>query len=112
MLEEFVNFCRTNLNLNNNHYAEPYQSLSVCLIDCIYSLQSKYFSVTVPVVERYAHRFMNHDRFAAGDTLDDLMNNIDSVGGCANFASEILNNRQKLSRQLKSEVCYELARKL
>src|SRR5574344_1387894 len=98
MIEEFVNFCRNNLDLNSAHYAQPYKSLSVCILDCVYSLQARYFSTTVPVVERYAAAYMNGDRFAAG--------------GYAAFASNVLHNNQRLARQLKSQVCYELARNL
>lgn len=112
MIEEFVNFCRNNLDLNSAHYAQPYKSLSVCILDCVYSLQARYFSTTVPVVERYAAAYMNGDRFAAGDTLEDFMNNINAAGGYAAFASNVLHNNQRLARQLKSQVCYELARKL
>jgi len=50
MIEEFVNFCRNNLDLNSAHYAHPYKSLSVCILDCVYSLQARYFSTTVPPV--------------------------------------------------------------
>lgn len=112
MIEKFVEFCKNNLNLNSVHYTQPYQSLSVCVIDCVYSLNSKYFSTTVPVVERYANAYMNGNRFAAGDTLDDLMNNIIAAGGYETFASSVLCNNQKLSGQLKPQVCYELARKI
>lgn len=112
MIEQFIDFCINKLDLNSVHYAQPYQSLSVCILDCVYSLQARYFSSTVPVVERYAAKYMNGDRFAAGDTLEDLMNNITAAGGYAAFASNVLQNKQKLARQLKSQVCFELARKL
>jgi len=112
MVDKFVSFCRNNLNLNNVHYAQPYQSLSTCIIDCVYSLQARYFSTTVPVVDRYAAVYMNGDRFAAGDTLDNLIENITNAGGYLSFATNILRNNQKLSGQLKSQVCFEVARKL
>lgn len=37
MVDSFVSFCRSNLNLNDSLYAEPYNSLAVCIIDCFYS---------------------------------------------------------------------------
>ncbi|MBQ7712317.1 MAG: hypothetical protein IJT69_00725 [Clostridia bacterium] len=110
--DAFVAFCKGNLDLNGEHYSAPYESLPACLIDCIYSLQSKYFSVTVPVVERYAERFMQGDRFAAGDTLRSFVEQVDGAGGAVAFASAVLRNRQRLSGRSKAEVCYDLAKKL
>ncbi|MGN0811975.1 MAG: hypothetical protein ACI4MQ_00490 [Candidatus Coproplasma sp.] len=111
-VNKFVDFCRNNLNLDNSLYAEPYNSLAVCIIDCFYSLRAKYFLVTVPVVERYAKAFMNNDKFISNINSKDLIAHIDSVGGCENFAIAILKNRQKISKRYKSEVCYEVAQKL
>lgn len=55
--KQFVEYCQNNFNLEeceNYHY----QSLSVCIIDCVYSLRAKYYSMTIPVVERYAEKYM------------------------------------------------------
>ncbi len=112
MVDSFVSFCRFNLNLNDSLYAEPYNSLAICIIDCFYSLRAKYFAVTVPVVERYAKVFMNNDKFESNINCKDLIEHIDSVGGYENFAKTILNNRQKISKKFKSEICYEVAQKL
>ncbi len=112
IVESFVSFCRSNLNLSDNLYAEPYNSLAVCIIDCFYSLRAKYFAVTVPVVERYAKVFMNNDKFVSNINCKDLIAHIDSAGGYENFANTILNNRQKISKKFKSEICYEVAQKL
>lgn len=112
MIEKIVDFCKLNLALNSVEYAEPYLSLNVCIIDCVYSLRAKYFQVTVPIVNRYPERFMNGNKLASGNTLNDMMNNIEYSGGTQAFASEILKNKQQLSGRLKSDICYELARKL
>lgn len=111
-VEKIVDFCKLNLALNSVEYAEPYLSLNVCIIDCVYSLRAKYFQVTVPIVNRYAERFMNGNKLASGYTLNDMMNHIEYFGGTQAFASEILKNKQQLSGRLKSDICYELARKL
>ncbi|MEA4822261.1 MAG: hypothetical protein VB122_08575 [Erysipelotrichales bacterium] len=112
MVDKIVDFCKLNLDLNSVEYAEPYLSLNVCIIDCVYSLRAKYFQVTVPIVNRYAERFMSGNKLASGYTLNDLMNHIEKSGGTQAFASDILKNNQKLSGRLKSDICYELARKL
>lgn len=113
LIDNFVAFCKSNLPLDDYlQYVYPYRSLSVCIIDCIYSLRTKYFPVTVPILQRYADAYMHGDVEAANDNLIDLVNHIDNVGGCTNFAETVLNNKQKLSGRLKSEICYELAQKL
>jgi len=112
LVNKFVDFCRSNLNLNYNPYAKPYNSLAVCIIDCFYSLRAKYCSVTVPVVERYAKTFMDDDKFKSNVDCIDLIEHIESVGGYENFATTILYNRQKIWKKLKSEICYEVAQKL
>lgn len=111
-INKFVDFCEKELDFTSMDSQYKYKSLSICLIDCVYSLRAKYFSITVPVVERYAKVYMNGNICAAGDTLDDLIKHIDEAGGCEKFAENVLKNRQKLSGRHKSEVCYELADKL
>jgi len=112
MIDKIVVFCKNNLNLKSLEYLEPYQSLPVCIVDCVYSLRARYFQVTVPIVQRYADKYMNGDRLPRGYTLSDLMNQIELAGGFSKFASEVLKNNQQISGRLKSEICYELARKL
>ena len=112
MVKKFVEFCKNNLDLDESCNFDVYSSLSVCIIDCIYSLQARYYSVTVPIVKRYADKYMNGDSLATGDNLIDFINHIDEAGGCEKFAQDLLKNRQKLNGRLKSEVCYELAKKL
>lgn len=109
---KFVDFCKRELNFTNLEIGDHYKSLSICVIDCVYSLRAQYFSTTVPVIKRYAEKYMNGDMYADNDKLTDLIKHIDEAGGCEAFANDILKNRQKLSFRLKSEICYELADKL
>ncbi len=109
MIEEFVQFCKTNFDLNQKHYANGYSSMSVCLIDCVYSLRAKYFAVTVPIVDRYAKTYMNGDKYATGDDLKQLINHIDEAGGTEKFAQNILKNMQVIGHNRKSAVIYKLA---
>ena len=85
-------------------------SLSVSWIAFI--LCAQYYSTTVPVVERYANRYMNNNRFSEGDTVSKLFANIKDAGGPAPFAKNILKNNQVSGHVLKSEVCLQLARYL
>lgn len=89
-----------------------YHSLSVCLIESVYSLRAKYYSVVLPIVERYADKYLCGDKYAAGDSLEDFMQHVKQAGGCASFADTILMNHQTLSGRNKTEICYELADKL
>ena len=112
MVNQFINFCKENLNLENSYYSVPYQSLSVCILDCVYSLRAQYYSTTVPLVQRYADKFMNGDPYNSGDTLEKFIANINNNGGVELFAKNILKNKQRLGGDIKSFVCYEIARKL
>ena len=107
---QFADYCEGHFDLEhqvNYHY----QSLPICLIDCVYSLRAKYESITLPVVQRYADAYMGGDRYASGDTISSLIERIDSCGGPCAFAEKIVKNHQKLGRSLtpKEEAVYQLA---
>ena len=107
---QFADYCEGHFDLEhqvNYHY----QSLPICLIDCVYSLRAKYESITLPVVQRYADAYMGGDRYASGDTISALIGRIDSCGGPCAFAEKVINNHQKLGRSLtpKEEAVYQLA---
>lgn len=109
----FAEYCESHFDLEYR-VSYHYQSLPVCIIDCVYSLRAKYASITLPVVQRYADSFMNGDKFADGDTISALIERIDNCGGPRFFAESILKNRQKLGRSLvpKEDAVYQLARYL
>ena len=110
----FSDYCEQHFNLDG-HVNYSYQSLSVCLLDCVYSLRTKYFSTTIPVVDRYAHMYMGGDRHASGDTITDLLLRIDANGGPEGFANNVLKNHQKLGgkQQIPKEIIvYQLAKYL
>lgn len=113
LAERFANYCKSSFNLTTqSEYG--YRSLSVCILDCVYSLRAKYYAVTIPIVERYAAAYMKSDSHASGDTVSMLLQRMDSVGHKA-FAERVLRNSQKLGgkKQIpKEEVCYQLARYL
>ena len=114
MSKLFADYCRQNFDLSEqNGYS--YQSLSVCLIDCIYSLRAKYFATTLPIIDRYASLYMNGNRHQPGDTISMLVERIEKQGGPKAFADNVLKNHQVLGGKAsipKEEVCYQLAKYL
>lgn len=111
-IQKFIGYCKGILDFSSIDDQYSYQSLSVCIIDCVYSLRAQYFSTTVPVVDRYADMYLRGDKLSSMDTLKDFMERIDQAGGCEAFANDVLQNKQSLSGRRKTEICYELARKL
>ncbi len=114
LTNKFVEYCKNQLDLNESA-TYGYQSLSACIIDCVYSLRAKYYSVTIPVVDRYAAMFMNGNRNAPGDTISMMIEHIDGVGGPRAFADIVVKNHQKSGGKnavAKEETCYQLAKYL
>ena len=113
LANQFAKYCDANFDLTTqSEYG--YQSLSVCILDCVYSLRAKYYAVTIPIVERYANAYMDGDSHALGDTVSLLIKRMDEKGH-KEFADQVLRNQQKLGgkKQIpKEEVCYQLARYL
>lgn len=110
----FSNYCGKNLILTSNvNY--NYKSLSICIIDCVYSLRAVYESMTPPVVNRYAANYMSGDMENSADTVSLLIQHIDDCGGPLAFTDKIIKNHQKIGSKhavSKGEVCYQLARYL
>lgn len=111
-IDMFSKYCETNFSNEISKYKQstsPYKSLSVCILDCVYSLQASY-SCAKNVVQNYADYYLNGVKDSPNDTLDDF---IDRIGSNAtDFATTILKNNQKLAKQCKASICKELARKL
>ncbi len=107
----FVKYCKENLNLNEQVDSYNYQSLAVCIIDCVYSLRAQYESTTKKVVERYVSKYMEGNVNSSENQLNDLIKHIEESGAEA-FAKDVLQNQQKSGGVLKSEVCLNLARYL
>ncbi len=78
--------------------SERYQSLPICVLDCVYSLRTKYFAVTVPVLQRYADTYMGGNLYAGQDTLSDFITHIKEFSDCSEFAKTVLKNNQVLKR--------------
>ena len=104
---QFAQHCESSFDLTTqSEYG--YQSLSVCILDCIYSLRAKYYAVTIPIVERYANLYMNGDSQAPGDTVSMLLQRMDEIAH-QTFVEKVVQNHQKLGGRTqipKEDVCY------
>lgn len=112
--ESFAKYCEENFDLRATS-DNDYKSLSVCILDCVYSLRARYYETTLPTVNRYAAKYMGGDRYASGDSVSMLIAHIEESGGPESFAIEVLVNRQKIGGRgaiLKSETVLQLARHL
>lgn len=111
--EKFVEYCKKELDLTKL-IDYNYNSLPICIIDCVYSLRTKYEKTTRPIVQRYADWALNGDTQSAEDRISLFLQRIDEVG-LQEFRENIVDNRQKLGGVWsipKEEVCYNLARYL
>jgi hypothetical protein len=109
--DQFAQYCERSFDLHLQSEYE-YRSLSVCILDCVYSLRARYFEVTVPLIERYAALYMDGNSSASGDTVSMMLQRMDAAGGPETFAQNVLHNRQKLGgkRKIPKEmICYQLA---
>lgn len=88
----FSRYCSENFEtaLNHIHKGMRYQSLPICILDCVYSLRAKYFAVTVPVLQRYANTYMEGNLYAPQDTLSDFIAHVKEFDNCAAFARVVL----------------------
>ena len=61
----FSQYCSENFGteLKSVRKSERYQSLPICVLDCVYSLRTKYFAVTVRSVYKELHA--DHETGAA-----------------------------------------------
>ena len=75
---KFVEFCRNNVHIERT--TSIYQSLPICIIDCVYSLRTKYKSVTVPIVHRYADSYLKGDVIGTEDNLSLFLERMNHCG--------------------------------
>ena len=108
---QFVDYCIQTLEFDKQ-ISYDYQSLSICIVDCVYSLRALYYDSTIPVVNRYAARYLGGNASAPTERVSDLIQHITEAGGPTPFAANILKNNQLSGRILKAEVCLNLAKYL
>lgn len=109
--QSFAKYCDENYDLGGIQPIPSYQSLSICIIDCVFSLRAKYYQHTLPVLHRYADKYLNGNIYSASDTITSFIKHIDEYGA-AEFAKTVLQNNQRSGGVLKTEVCYKIAKYL
>ncbi len=100
--ETFAEYCEENFDLGIR-CSKRFQSLSICILDCVYSLRANYELITLPILRRYADAFLGGDIYAAGDTASDLIKHINAVGGPQAFADLVKNHLKLGSRSIPKE---------
>ncbi len=105
----FADYCRKSLNLNEE-CAYEYKSLAVCIVDCVYSLRTKY-STTKGVVKKFCDYYLDGDSKAESMTISEFLIELEKLSNLSEFA-DILGNHQKLGNPAipKENVCYQLAK--
>ena len=74
----FSRYCKENFNKEIEEFSSNgrYESLPICILDCVYSLRAKYFAITVPVIKRYADNYLGGDIYSSHDTLSAFISRI------------------------------------
>lgn len=110
--QKFADFCEENFRLDNIENSRLYNSLTLCIIDCIYSLRANYEKVTEPIVDRYANCYLNRNIKDSSDTVSMFSQRMENFPELSYFADNIVYNHQKLGRTNipKEKTCYELAK--
>lgn len=105
-IKNIIDFCKTNINFEEND-SYVYMDLPLCVIESIYSLNSKYKPHTINVRNRYAEAYLNNKLYEK-DSLTDFIKRVNEMGE-TEFAKNILKNKQKLSGRPKISICIDIA---
>ncbi len=85
----------------------PYKSLSIIILDCVYSLNARY-SCALNVIDRYLLECDNQDKYAEEHTLLELQNRIEEYD--VKYFEDRVGNHQYVGGEEKAKVCRELAK--
>src|SRR4051812_3165652 len=88
-----------------------YPELEFCILDSIFSVNAKYTTTVVPMVDRYRH----YRNGTGTGTAHNLIDAVEAAGGPYQFAVNVLRNRQRTSTRngiLKAEACLIAAQTL
>ena len=108
---KLLDYIEKTIGIKYSSMPNYYHCLPICILDDIYSLQSKYETITFPTVKRYADYFLNGDLYTNKYSIDDFISDLDREG-VSNVMLNILKNSQCIGHRRKIEVCYDVANKL
>lgn len=123
-LTNFISICENELDLYQKLVIEKktdpnltfYKSLPLCIIDAVFSIGVKYTSVMKAEQNFIAHFGLNIPRsypVANEYSIDNFINDMDSLGSFERAATEVFKNSQKTSSRngiLKAEASYLVAK--
>ena len=109
--KKLLDYIKNEIGIRYTSMPNYYQSIPICILDDIYSLQSKYETITFPTIKRYADYFLNGDLYTANYSIDNFIDDLDSKG-LSFVMMNVLNNRQFVGGRRKIDVCYDVAKKL
>ncbi len=108
---KLLDYIKNKIGIRYSSMPNYYQSIPICILDDIYSLQSKYETITFPTIKRYADYFLNGDLYTANYSIDDFIGDLEREG-LTFIMMNVLNNRQFVGGRRKIDVCYDVAKKL
>lgn len=92
-------------------FSSPYNSVVPAIIDCVYSLNSRYETVK-NIVKRYADKYMSGKPSLKALNVDDLIDQVNQIG-FEDFALYVLQSKRKIlkkgSTKYRIQTCYEVA---
>ena len=100
-----------NIGIKKPSMPNYYHSLPICILDDIFSLQSKYETITFPTVKKYADYFLNGDLYTSNYSIDSFIADLEKEG-LVNIMTAIIKNKQCIGGRRKIDVVYDVAKKL
>lgn len=81
-----------NIGIKKPSMPNYYHSLPICILDDIFSLQSKYETITFPTVKKYADYFLNGDLYTSNYSIDSFIDDLKKEG-LVNIMTTIIKNK-------------------
>ncbi|MCX7926971.1 MAG: hypothetical protein N2606_02405 [Candidatus Omnitrophica bacterium] len=115
-VDKVENYIRQHIKLEPESEEFYYCHSSLCLLDAVYSVSSRYYPTVKNTIKRYCETYQiekPYDRInrisQREDTVSDLVEHIDDEAGPEVFAEKVLKNQTKIHNILKSKIILNLA---
>lgn len=109
--DKLLDYIKNTIGIKNPEMPNYYHSIPICILDDIYSLQSKYETITFPTIKRYADFFLDGNLYTDNYSIDSFVRDLEEKG-LSFIMTNVLNNRQYVGGRRKIDVCYDMAKKL